>query len=122
MRGERRRGIGLRHAVRGLAFAWKQRNLKIEVAAATAAVLLALWLGAPLAPVLLASGLVLSVEIVNTAVETVVDLVRPEHHPLAGRAKDLAAAAVLLTAGVSVAVGVAVLGPPLAARMGGGAS
>jgi diacylglycerol kinase len=37
---------------------------------------------------------VLAAELLNTAVETVVDLVSPEYHPLAGRAKDIAAAAV----------------------------
>jgi len=39
--------------------------------------------------------LVIAVELLNTAIETVVDLVSPEHHPLAGRAKDMGSAAVL---------------------------
>lgn len=48
-------------------------------------------------------GLVLIVELLNSAVETVVDLVSPQHHRLAGIAKDIASAAVfvsLLTAAV----------------------
>lgn len=46
---------------------------------------------------LLASLLgVLVVELLNSAVEAVVDLVSPEHHPLAGIAKDAGAAAVML--------------------------
>ncbi|MCP9235068.1 diacylglycerol kinase family protein [Lewinella sp. JB7] len=48
--------------------------------------------------VLLCSGLVLAAEALNTAVEYVVDLVSPEYHILAGKAKDVAAGAVLFTA------------------------
>lgn len=48
--------------------------------------------------VLLCFGLVLSMEIMNTAIETVVDLASPKQHKLAGKAKDLAAGAVLVAA------------------------
>ncbi|MGR7921608.1 diacylglycerol kinase [Zobellella denitrificans] len=41
--------------------------------------------------------LVLVVELLNSAVEAVVDRIGPEHHELAGRAKDMGSAAVLLT-------------------------
>ena len=42
-------------------------------------------------------GMVLMAEAFNTAIEFVVDLVSPDHHPLAGKAKDVAAGAVLLS-------------------------
>ena len=42
-------------------------------------------------------ALVLMAEAMNTAIEYVVDLVSPEQHPLAGKAKDVAAGAVLLS-------------------------
>ena len=77
------------------------------------ALALAVWLRAPLAPIALACALVLALELVNTAVEAVVDLVSPKPHPLAGVAKDAAAAAVLLASLGAVVVGLAVLGPPL---------
>ena len=48
--------------------------------------------------VLLCSGMVLAAEALNTAVEYVVDLVSPEYNILAGKAKDVAAGAVLFTA------------------------
>lgn len=48
--------------------------------------------------VLICSGMVLAAEALNTAVEYVVDLVSPEYNVLAGKAKDVAAAAVLFTA------------------------
>ena len=41
--------------------------------------------------------ILLIVELLNSAIESVVDLVTREHHPLAGRAKDMASAAVFLS-------------------------
>ena len=111
---ERAFGPALRDAARGLALAWRsQRNLRIESAIGAAALLAAALLRAPLAPVLLACGLVLSVELLNTAVEALVDLASPEWHDLARTAKDCAAAAVLVAACFAALVGLAVLGPPL---------
>jgi diacylglycerol kinase (ATP) len=65
--------------------------------------------------VILAIGLVMTAEAFNTAIESVVDLVSPEQHPLAGRAKDVAAGAVLMAAMTAVVVGVLVFGPHLLA-------
>jgi undecaprenol kinase len=50
-------------------------------------------------------GGMLALEMMNTAIERVVDLVSPEHHPLAGQAKDAAAGAVLIFAAASVLIG-----------------
>lgn len=47
--------------------------------------------------IVLCMALVLMAEAVNTAIEFIVDLVSPEYHPLAGKAKDVAAGAVLLS-------------------------
>lgn len=58
--------------------------------------------------------LVLSLEAVNTALEYLTDLVSPDYHPLAGKAKDVAAAAVLIAAIGSVIVGLLVFGPRIA--------
>jgi len=63
-------------------------------------------------------GSVLVAELLNTAAETLVDLVSPEYHPLAKRAKDMMAGAVLVMAITSVVVGLCVLGPPLWTRLG----
>jgi diacylglycerol kinase len=52
-------------------------------------------------------------EMLNTVIEAVVDLASPEYHPLAQRAKDLAAGAVLMAAFASVIVGVYVFVPRL---------
>lgn len=61
--------------------------------------------------VILAMGLVWTAEGINTAIEAVVDLASPEIHPLAGKAKDVAAGAVLIAAMVSVIIGLLVFGP-----------
>jgi diacylglycerol kinase (ATP) len=63
--------------------------------------------------VVFAIGLVLVAEGFNTAVEAVVDLASPEHHPLAGRAKDVAAGAVLLAALAAAIIGCLVFLPHL---------
>ena len=55
--------------------------------------------------ILLLIGLVLSVEALNTAIEYVCDLIVPEYHPMVKKIKDVAAAAVLLTAFIAVIIG-----------------
>jgi diacylglycerol kinase (ATP) len=64
--------------------------------------------------ILAASGLVWLGEGLNTAIETLTDLVSPGPHPLAGRAKDIAAGAVLCAALAALAIGVVVFLPHLA--------
>jgi diacylglycerol kinase len=58
-----------------------------------------------------AIGLVWTAEGVNTAIEALTDLVSPGEHPLAGRAKDIAAGAVLCAAVVAALIGVIVFLP-----------
>jgi len=60
---------------------------------------------------LLCFGLVLGTEMINTAIENVVDLVSPNHHILAGKAKDIAAGAVLICAIISVIIGLLIFVP-----------
>lgn len=60
---------------------------------------------------LLCFGLVLGAEMINTAIENVVDLVSPNHHILAGKAKDIAAGAVLICAIISVIIGLLIFVP-----------
>ncbi len=65
--------------------------------------------------VLLAAGLVLSLELVNTAVESLVDLISPGYNEKAGRIKDIAAGAVLIAAVISVFIGFIVFLPKVIA-------
>ena len=62
---------------------------------------------------ILCVGLVFCSEMFNTAIETIVDLVSPQRNPLAGKAKDIAAGAVLVTAVISVVIGIVIFLPKL---------
>ena len=59
----------------------------------------------------LATASVWAAELMNTAIEALTDLASPAWHPLAGKAKDVAAGAVLLAVLGAVVVGVLVFGP-----------
>lgn len=99
-----------------------QHNAWIHAVALVTVFLVALWLGlgrTEWAMLVLTVALVWVAEFVNTAVETLVDLVSPEIHPLAKAAKDIAAAAVLIAALAAVVIGALVLGPPLWMRLSG---
>ena len=101
-------------AFEGMAAVWRASgNFRLEVAVGTGALTLGLLLRTGVVPVLILCALVLSLEMMNCALEAAVDLASPELHPLAKFAKDAAAAAVLLAALTSVVVGIGVLGPPL---------
>ena len=97
------------YAVQGVKYAWRtERNFRLEVLLGAAALTLTLLLGADLVPVLLCCALVLTLELVTTALEALVDLVSPTFHPLARVAKDAAAGAVLIAGLLSIAVGATV--------------
>jgi diacylglycerol kinase (ATP) len=68
--------------------------------------------------VVAAVGLVWTAEGLNTAIEAVVDLVSPEDHPLAGKAKDVGAASVFCAALMAVVIGFLVFGPRVVALFG----
>ena len=93
--------IASRLALEGLAAAWRHEvPFRLEVVALMVFFPLALYLGkTPVERALLVGSLllVLIVELVNSALETTVDHVSLEDHPLAKRAKDIASAAVALS-------------------------
>lgn len=85
-----------------------ERNIKIQIAAAFFAGCLAWWFNLDryeLAVLALTVASVLIVEMINTVVEAIVDIVSPEFHPLAKIAKDIAAGAVLISAAASLLIG-----------------
>lgn len=109
------------HAFRGWWYVIRtQRNAWIHALATTLVVLLAFWLRLPArdwAVLFVTIALVWTSEFINTALEAVVDLASPRHHPLARVGKDVGAAAVLIAALTSILVGMLILGPPLWARL-----
>ncbi|MCP5269518.1 MAG: diacylglycerol kinase [Zoogloeaceae bacterium] len=85
----------------GLAAAWKhEAAFREECLLAFIAIPLGLWLGQTGIEKALLVGsvlLILIVELLNSAIEAVVDRVSDEHHELSKRAKDIGSAAVMLT-------------------------
>jgi diacylglycerol kinase (ATP) len=97
-----------------------QQNAWIHSVVATAIVILGLWLGLPArdwAVIVLTIAMVFTAEFINTAIEAVVDLASPVHHPLAKVGKDVGAGAVLVSALAAILVGLLILGPPLWTRI-----
>lgn len=115
------RARSFRHAFAGLWYVIRtQQNAWIHALATVAVIVLAIWLRLPehdWAMLLLAITSVWIAEFVNTALESVVDLASPEHHPLAKVGKDVGAAAVLIAAASSVVIGILILGPPLLTKI-----
>lgn len=107
------------YAFAGLAYCFRtQRNFRLHIAIAFLAILMGMFLGLSTlewAVIALLIVLVLAAEMVNTMVESLVDLVTVEYHPLAKVAKDVAAGVVLLTAIGAVVVGLLIFGPKLLA-------
>ncbi|HNG89956.1 MAG TPA: diacylglycerol kinase family protein [Saprospiraceae bacterium] len=97
-----------------------QHNARIHVGAAAAAVAAGSYLHIATwewVAVLGCIAAVLSLEALNTAVEHLTDLVSPDYHPLAGRAKDVAAAAVLIAAAGAVLIGALIFLPKICALL-----
>lgn len=84
----------------GLRAGWTETSFRQEALAAAVLLPLSFWLGRGWIETALLAGavlIVLTVELLNTAIETVVDRIGPEWHELSKRAKDMGSAAVLLS-------------------------
>ena len=90
-----------RYSFSGLRAAWRFESAFRQETTLTALLLpIALWLGTTAverALLIAVLGIVLITELLNSAVEAVVDRVGEEHHALAGRAKDMGSAAVFIS-------------------------
>ncbi|HEX4203939.1 MAG TPA: diacylglycerol kinase family protein [Ktedonobacteraceae bacterium] len=108
---------GFGYAFAGLWYALRtQRNVRVHVAIAIIVILLAIFLrlsAVEFAILFVAITGVFTAEMFNTVIELCVNLASPEYHPLAKIAKDVAAGAVLLSAMLSIIIGVCVFLPHL---------
>lgn len=111
----RRRLSSFRYAFHGIVQAVQtQHNMWIHIFAATVVIVAGIlfnigfteWLF-----VILAIGFVLSAELFNSAIETLVDLVSPEENKNAGLIKDIAAGAVLIAAIAAAVIGIMIFVP-----------
>ena len=113
----RSRARSFRHAFSGWGYALRtQPNTWIHTAFSLAVLIVCAWLRLPprdFAIIILTIALVWAAELTNTAIEAAIDLVSPNHHPLAKAGKDAAAGAVLVTAISAILIGLLILGPPL---------
>lgn len=94
----------------------KERNMKIHVCASIFVVIAGLVLGLSVTEWCICLGLfglVMALELVNTSVEAVVDMVTKEFHPLAKIAKDTAAGAVLIAAIMAATIGCIIFVPKI---------
>src|SRR5258708_30524556 len=105
------------HAFRGWWYVLRtQQNAWIHALIATLVFFLGIWLqlsARDWAVIILTITMVFAAELINTAIEAVVDLASPEKHPLAKVGKDVGAAAVLIAAGASVVLWLAIFRPTL---------
>ncbi len=103
------------YAGRGIRLVFSsEANMKIHILIAVVVVICGFFFNISISEwiyCLLCIGLVFSTEMINTAIEDVVDLASPEHHELAGKAKDIAAGAVLICAIISVLIGLLIFAP-----------
>ena len=113
----RRRAASFGHAFRGL---WVALRSEVHMQFHAVATVVVLGLGfyfrlslTEWALVAVSIACVWAAELFNTAIETLTNLVSPGYHPLAGKTKDVASAAVLLAALGAVAVGGLVFGPKI---------
>lgn len=109
--------ISFKYAWAGLSYAFKtQRNFRIHTAIGTLAIGLGVFLHlkpVEISVIGITIGIVLAMELLNTAIESLVDLtVGQSYHELAKIAKDCAAGAVLVSAMAAAIVAVALLLPP----------
>ena len=111
----RRRVASFGHAGRGVWSALRSEvHLRLHAVATVVVIGLGFYSGLSRlewALVALAVACVWAAELMNTAIEALTDLVSPAYHPLAGKAKDVAAGAVLLAALGALVVGVLVFVP-----------
>ncbi|HCW05844.1 MAG TPA: diacylglycerol kinase [Cytophagales bacterium] len=99
-----------KYAWNGFVVAFKEQpNLRIHFLMASIVTALAIYFHVTPTEwliLLLAMSLVLSLEFINSAIENLTDLVTKEQNPLAGKVKDMAAAAVMIAALLAIGIGV----------------
>lgn len=99
---------GFVYAYKGIAYAVRtQINFQFHLAAALVVILMGIFFKLTIGEwmwISLCIGLVLIFELINTALEAFVDLVSPEYNPKAGIVKDVAAAAVMVSALLAIAI------------------
>ena len=93
-----------------------EANFRIHLFAALLVILLGLYVNISANEwlvIILTIGGVMTTELINSAIENLVDIVHPEHHKKAGLIKDISAGAVLIMAIVAAVIGFVIFIPKL---------
>lgn len=110
-----KRALSFKYALEGIVTALKdQPNLKFQFCVALIILSLGYYFSIPRFEwliLILTIGLVLTLELTNTAIEEVVDSFTDQVHPAAKKAKDVAAGAVLIASITSIAIGLIIFLP-----------
>jgi len=109
------------YAFNGIKLSLQQRNMKVHVCCAILAIAFGFILKINVTEwciILICIGIVLALETLNTAIEAFVDLVEPNHHPVAGKIKDLAAGAVLIFSIITALIGIMIFGKYILVLLG----
>lgn len=110
----------LRHAFRGLAYAFRyEKNFQNEIAIGILVVIAMIYFRlsrAEMVALIFMIMTVLIMELINTIFERVVDILKPRIHPYAKLIKDLMAATVLITSIVAMVVGIIIFYPYIVER------
>lgn len=103
-----------KYALKGIYYFFSgEINAKIHLAAAATVVILGFIFNLSSTEwfcIIILIALVLMAEAFNTAIEKLTDLVSPQHHPEAGKIKDIAAGAVLITSIAALLIGLFIFG------------
>ncbi len=97
-----------------------EKNMKIHLSAAAIVIILAAWLGVSkieMTVLCVTIAMVICFELINTAMEVMVNIIVDVYHPKAKIIKDVSAGAVFVSALFSIAVGVIILGDKLLIRL-----
>lgn len=117
----KKRVVGFRFAWAGLkSIIRKESNFQLHLLATVIVFVLGIFLQLSLiewAIISLTVGLVLVAEMINSAVERIMDFIEPGYHETVKMVKDISAGAVLVAAVISVIVGLLILGPKLIQMM-----
>jgi diacylglycerol kinase (ATP) len=113
--------LSFSHAIDGIRYVIKtQKNAWIHALISILVIFLGLWLVIPpqnWAIIGLTLGLVWLAECINTAIESVFDLLNPSSHPLVKIGKDVSAGGVLISSLFAIFVGLVIFGPPLFGKL-----
>ncbi len=108
------------YAYKGIKLSLSQRNMKVHIACASLVILIGFIFhinNVEWCIVSLCIGLVIAFEMINTAIEYIVDMISPDFNEKAGKIKDIAAGSVLVISIIAFICGILVFGKYIVALL-----